>query len=244
VKSRAIPTGVSQLDLASEDLVLPPVRDLDMAVILGKRGRGKSTVTKRLLRREAIRRRILFGDPHDEYSSCGRKTDNVDLGPLPQRMAVEDLVEHPELLGDPRLTMAAVMRGDPDGAAADFRHLVDLAETWGNLLLGFDEIGIYRELVTKEVRYVATQSRHWADGGGHGGVPLVLTTQRGVDVHPGARSQVSILVSFQQSHPEDLEALWDITLSDEFVDAVARLDVGRCCVWRDSNPTTRRKPTP
>lgn len=219
------------LDLVARDRVL----------VVGKTGFGKSTFLKKLLAQlMRKKRRLLFGDYQDEYSVLGEVNEQRTLGPLLQRVTLDELLELPELLDNEELAMAVVMRRDPEEAAEDFSDLVDLAESTGDLVLGFDEVGMFEEHCRKRMHYVATQSRHW-------NVPLILASQRMVDIHPKARSQASHLISFHQDNPADIRAIEVLTLSEEFAASVPLLDVGQHKHWRDSDQRRelkKQRPSP
>lgn len=207
----------------------PELEARDRLLVVGKTGYGKSTWIKLLLAFLMKRgHRILFGDYQDEYSIFGQQNDQRTLGPLTQRITLDELYELPEVLDYEDLALAVVMRRDPEEAAEDFSDLVELAEGTGDLVLGFDEVGMFEEHCRKRMHYVATQSRHW-------NVPLILASQRMVDIHPKARSQASHLVTFHQDNPADLKAIEILTLSEEFAASVPLLDVGQLKHWRDSD---------
>lgn len=210
---------------------LKPLHPREVLFVTGKRGKGKSSFVKRHLALELkAGRRILCIDPHDEYSRAGRKTPEVELGPLATHCTVDELQQRPlEILQDPRLSLSVVIRRRPDEAAEDVEDIIELVESAGDLLLVLDEVGLYRQHCAETMFYVATQSRHWGAG-----VPVIFVAQRAVHLHPDARAQAAHFVSFRQDNPADVSAIAELTRDQAFADAVACLGVGEFRHWQDS----------
>lgn len=202
-----------------------------MVLIVGKRGCGKSHFAKALAGAElAAGARVVAFDPHDEYSKKGRKSPQVNLGPLAERVTVDQLIEHPELLDAKRLSLAVVPEGVPNDELADaFRDVQELVTSTGRLTFIADEIGEYSDEAAGELNSLATQSRHYE-------AALVLVAQRMTQIPKTARTQASVLHTFLQSNPEDLEALVKLTGDKDFAARVSRLPRRKNLTWRDSEP--------
>lgn len=232
MKSSKAPTNATT---SATTTVLEPLEVRDRLIVVGMTGTGKSTWLKKHLEREiAAGRRVLFGDYHDEYSQAGKASEHVVLGPLAMRATMDELLDNLELLDDPALSLAVVMDNAPRAAAEEAAILVDIAQDTGDLLLGFDEVGMWGSYAIDTLHVAATQSRHW-------GVPLVLASQAMVDIHPKARRQATHLVSLRQRNPADLDAIAEITGSKEFAEQVARLELGESKHWRDSFTPHRKE---
>lgn len=213
----------------------------DVVMIVGKRGSGKSTKAKGLIAQQlAEGGRVVAYDLHDEYSIDGEATPNVDLGPLTKRVTMSELLEHPELLDEPNLSLAVVpdngRAATPEECADDIADLVALVRDTGNLLLVLDETGYYYEQSLRTLRQLATQSRHY----GEKGVPLIFVAQRAVMVPRSARDEAGTLFVGLQTDPEDLAALRKLVRSnmtdeqaDAFVQKVATLPKPGILEWRE-----------
>ena len=215
-------------------------RDLspsDVCLIVGKRGTGKSTSAKALagFLMEAGHAVVAF-DPHDEYSQRGRKSEQVYLGPLHDRVTVAELERDPSAL-DTRGSLAVVPSLHRRECAADFGTFVQLIQDTGDVATIVEEVGLLSELAADELNELATQSRHYA-------IPLVLVAQRMTQIPKTARTQASVVVSFLQSNPDDLDALADLADGDkELAARVRSLPAGECVVWRDTTKPRKRKGT-
>lgn len=217
------------LKAASLAVVMLALRGSDVVLITGKRGSGKSTKAKELAASE-IRHghRVVAFDPHDEYSVQGKKTKAVTLGPLKRRVTLERLLEHPEILREPGLSLAVVPSNGTMGVdlAEDFADLVSMIEEVGDVTFIADEVGDYSKYANAELEHIGTQSRHW-------NVPLVLVSQRAIHVPKTARDQVSILFAGVQSDADDLKALAKVARSPDFAEAVSRLPRPGILTWRE-----------
>jgi hypothetical protein len=204
----------------------------EVALVLGKRGSGKSHAAKLLLAAELDGgARVVAFDPHDEYSQKGRKTAEVNLGPLEHRVTVAELEQRPEILDARKLSLAVVptSRRGPE-LAEEFEVVSGMVTATGRLTFCADEIGEYSAHATEEIVSLATQSRHYS-------IPLVLVAQRATQVPKTARSQASRILCGRQDEPDDLAALEKRTrLSDpNFAAKVSRLPRRQLLEWRDTN---------
>lgn len=213
----------------TREWVPAPLQAADVALVVGKRGTGKSTFAKRLAGAEQdAGRSVLVLDPHDEYSRHGRACEAVELGPLRSRCTVDELLASPSLLDQPALSLAVVPEErSAEGLADAVTEVVALAEATGGLTLFLDEVGFYSELIASRLNVLATQSRHAS-------MPLVLVAQRTVQIPKTARTQASALYSFRQTNRDDLKELSELVEDDTFAAAVKRLHRGRFLSWRET----------
>jgi energy-coupling factor transporter ATP-binding protein EcfA2 len=213
----------------------PALEPEDVALYVGKRGSGKSTRAKQLLAAAmAAGQPCVAFDPHDEYSQEGRQSSQVRLGPLTQRMTVEQLAADPDALLEKRLSLAVVPEGlGPREKAEAFSALVDEVLDAGDVVLLADEVGQWGRYCAEQLDELACQSRH-------SGVPVVLVAQRLVQVPKTARTQATLVNSGRQDNPDDLAALADLA-GEGFSEAVARLKRGECVQWVESEGRWPRK---
>lgn len=187
----------------------------------GKTGTGKSTRAKEFIGAALAEGwRVCGLDPHDEFSQAGKPSKEVTLGPLRESMTVEEFLssDHAQtMLDEPELSLALVPRSRPREMAEDFRELVPLVRSTGNLLFFADELGLWATYAEDELNELATQGRH-------DGMPLVFVAQRAIQVPKTARTQLSHVNTGLQDEPSDLDAIAERTRSRAFADAVGRLD--------------------
>jgi len=168
------------------------LRDADRLAVLGITGSGKSHFVKHRLVKRA--KRCVVWDVHSEYA------EPCDL----DEVSLDELVSEPALLSEPNCKLAVVPDwDDPKELALAFNcfmsELKDSKQS-ESLLVVVDECGLLRPHGDGQVIAIAAQSRHWQ-------MPLVLVAQRAVMLPPGARAQLSTIVSFRQTEPEDIDAL-------------------------------------
>lgn len=195
-------------------MLLSVLEPHDLVVITGVRGSGKSSTAKKLI---AVNlnagRRIVAWDPKDEYSRLGRKRKSVELGPLRDRVTLDELLANPEMLDAEDLSLAVVPSNpgteEPDELAADFKELAGQVRLTGDLMFVVDEVGLIEEDARKTLKIVGTQSRHWGDEG----VPLVLIAQRMVLITRSARDMSSIIYTGVQTDPDDLRTLYKLVVA-------------------------------
>lgn len=201
----------------------------DVVLIVGKRGCGKSHHAKILAGAQS---RVVVFDPHDEYSQKGKPSRQVTLGPLRERVTVDQLLEKPELLDAKTLSLAVVPAGYSNKEYANvFDEVAQLVAATGRLTFFADEVGEYSDRAEDTLNSLATQSRHAE-------VALVLVAQRMVQIPKTARTQASCLHTFLQSNPEDLEALVKLTGDKDFAARVSRLPRRKHLTWRDTEEST------
>lgn len=203
----------------------------DVVIVVGKRGCGKSHHAKALAASElAAGARVVAFDPHDEYSAKGRSSPQVSLGPLRDRVTVDQLLERPELLDAKKLSLAVVPECSADEMADAFREVAEMISATGRLTFLADEIGEYSDEAAGTLNSLATQSRHYETA-------LVLVAQRMTQIPKTARTQASVLHTFLQSNPEDLDALVKLTGDRDFAARVSRLPRRKQLTWRDTEGT-------
>lgn len=207
--------------------------------VAGKTGSGKSTLAKAIAAAELARgARVLAFDPHDEWSRLGSDyKGEVTLGPLGRRMTVAELCDDPSALDDPRLSLAVVpeAEAEPDEVADDFKALASLVKDTGGLTFFVDEIGEFGAHCEATLNKVGTGFRKFR-------VPVVITSQRVIQIPKTCRTQLSHLVSFLQDDAEDLDALRK-RQGPDFADRVSRLGQHKFEVWRDGSFSLSRKAT-
>lgn len=204
----------------------------EIMAIPGKRGMGKSTEAKKVCAAELqAGARCAAFDYHDEYSVHGDTNDGVvTLGPLSQRCTVDQLLDRPELMDEPRLSLAIVPRaGSPVYVAGQFKEVHSVWVNTGRFTAFVDELGRFARYAADQLADLATQSRHYK-------IPLVLASQRMVHIPADARSQVTEMRCFRQTHPADLKAIYELTGSEDFAARVPRLRKHEKLKWRDDQP--------
>lgn len=205
--------------------------------LAGKTGSGKSTLAKAIAAGELrAGARVLAFDPHDEWSQHGSDyRGEVTLGPLRSRMTVAELCEDSTVLDDPRLSLAVVPEpeAEPDDVAEDFKALASLVKDTGGLTFFVDEIGEFGAHCEATINKVGTGFRKFR-------VPVVITSQRVIQIPKTCRTQLSHLISFLQDDAEDLDALRK-RQGPEFAERVSRLAQHKFEVWRDGSFSPLRK---
>ena len=198
---------------------------------VGVSGTGKSFAAKAFvaahMKAHPKTHRVVAFDPCDEWSKKGLA--DADKGPLLERVTFDELMRDPSRLDVEPLSLAVVPSDDEEESAAEVFELVALAKSTGHLLLVFDEVGDYGFHPTgqKALSIVARKGRHWK-------CPALFVAQRLTHLPPNARSQLTELVTFFQSHPADVRALEDLTGDKQFAAKVQRLDVQKreSLTWR------------
>ncbi len=213
----------------------------DVVLSIGKRGTGKSTRLKRAIEAAlAAGQRVIVFDVLDEYSRHGRKRSSVELGPLRERMTVEDLAELDvrAVLKETDLALAVVPSSkEPEEWAADFTALLQEVEEVGDLVLGTDELAVWGQFCSKSIDRAACTSRHWGDAG----VALAFGSQRATGIPFTTRTQATQILSGLQDMPADLEALRD-RCGERFAEEVSALRGHEFRHWRDTDGRWERSP--
>jgi hypothetical protein len=189
-------------ELDGELSLLPKPEAEDVYLDLGQRGSGKSTWAKlQIAHWVELGQRVVAFDPRDEHSELGKPSKQHTLGALKQRMTITELQDHPEVLLEPGLNLAVVVRHTIAGATEDLADLLGLLEAAGaeDLLLVIDEVALTSEGSHAIYRELATQSRHE-------GMPLMLISQWATSIPLSCRRQASFIAGHRQSEVADLEA--------------------------------------
>lgn len=186
----------------------------DRVLVVGITGAGKSFWTRfHVVERST---RLFAWDPHADYAAATVRTTLVGAAKaLPQ-------VSRSQF----RLSV-----GEPIGSESFFDRFeawCDLAMTLDRTTLLVEECVAIRSSTSarQKLTLLATQARHR-------GSPLVMVSQRAVHVHPDARSQISKLVAFRQTHPADVRALSEITGKN--AESVTMLPRHVPWVWSESD---------
>jgi energy-coupling factor transporter ATP-binding protein EcfA2 len=192
-------------------LVFRVLEPHEVVVITGVRGSGKSTTAKNLAAAQLeAGKRVLYFDVHDEASRQGKKKKHVELGPLRDRVSVDELLADPALLDADDLSLAVVPDSkEADALAEDLRAVAELVEHTGDLVLFLDEVGEYSDDARRTLKKIGTQSRHWGDEG----TAVVFIAQRMVLITRSARDMASIIYTGVQTDPDDLRALHKLVVS-------------------------------
>lgn len=224
----------SRADLYEEHDRLTPH---EVLAIVGKRGSGKSSVGKMVCLAELEQSaRVLAFDPHDEWSQAGRKTDQVDLGPIPMRLTVQEFLQLREaareaLMLHEELALSLVPRERPREMAEDFCAVARVVQRYGKLTWFVDEVGFFGSHCNEDLNVVSTQFRHYE-------VPIVFLAQRMTQIPLTSRTQIARLYTGLQTDPDDLDAvarLVGLVHGKPFAAGVARLPRREFLEWRDDS---------
>lgn len=223
-------------------IVIMILQPHDLAVIVGKRGSGKSTRAKALIAEQLkAGARVLAFDPNDEYSRHGLVKEHVDLGPLRDRCTVEELLDNVGRGGTwlerSNLSLAVVPESkDPDALAVDLADVHERVAAVGDMVCVLDEVGLYRDTAATTLKVWGTQSRHY----GKRGSPVIACAQRMALIEKNMRDQCSVVITGVQTDPEDLDAIEKMvrnSLGDEgaraFVLRVANLPRPGLAEWHE-----------
>jgi hypothetical protein len=173
--------------------------------------RGKGALMKAwcaFLMREARKKKsgcgLVVFDAHDEYSRHGRERPDCQLGPLPQRMTVDeflDEVKHDEtVVTRADLALALVMEDEdmnPEKVAKQVTEALPVLRDRGNCIVVFDELGYWG-------RYAQTALHAVAACWGKEGIIPFYVSQAVMDTPEDVRKQWSSLVTAQQVKKSDL----------------------------------------
>lgn len=195
----------------------------DVVLIVGKRGSGKSHWYRtHVLPHE---RRVLTWDPHGEHPGDVRLTPDQLVDRLPELAS-----------GNPIRWAITPSSRWPKPCADEFTELVRILDEApaGRYVLAIDEVGIIGERAGEALAHVATQSRHFGEQAGQGGVPLVFLAQRAVQIPKTAREQASQVVTFRQDNAADVDALSE-RIGEQLAAKVWTLNRERheCIHWRE-----------
>lgn len=115
-----------------------------------------------------------------------------------------------------------------EAAARAFTLVHRLLQHAGDCVVVADEVGLWGAECASDLATLATM-------GSHSGLRGIFIAQRPALVPATVRSQCDCVVAFKTVHPADVETLRDVTGSEEFSEAVKRLPLGECLVWRANN---------
>ena len=179
-------------------------------------------------------RRVVAVDPFDEYSVTGRGK-YTNRGPLLEAMSPRELALDPDKLHESGMSLAVVPEQPATriGAARAFSLLSRLVRHAGDAAVICSEVGLYAEACGEQLKELATTGRH-------AGLMGIFDAQRPALIPATVRSQCDCLVAFHAFHPADLEVIREVTGDEEFTDAVTRLDVGQCLLWRSNQQNKTR----
>jgi DNA helicase HerA-like ATPase len=185
-------------------------------LVLGVTGTGKSYWTQRQVVETSPR--VCVWDPHAEYG-C-------------ETVSPEELEDAPHKLRAASVQLSCVPDwDDPESIVPQFASWVRTCRLHAEgVVLVVDEI-VLLEGAAAWLKLLATQSRHWD-------CPLVLVSQRATSIPKTARAQMSRVVSFLQSDPDDVEALRAVI--GEKADQVPKLARHEHIDWHEDERFRRR----
>jgi DNA polymerase III delta prime subunit len=195
-------SGKGPAKAAEKPVILQPS---DLLLVLGVRGSGKTTWARDHV--WATAKRAVAWDVFREF-------------PTEHRVSPYELADDAE-----KIMKAGKVAITPDSGgqamADEFALAMDILSCFGGYVLLVDEVGLLRRYGEATLSQLATVSRHWGAEEGEPGVPVVMLSQRATQIPPTAREQASMVVSFAQRSPDDLDALAD-RCGDEFAAKVRR----------------------
>lgn len=191
----------------------------DRVLVVGITGSGKSHFVKERIVTPA--KRVVVWDPHAEYAV------KCDL----DEVCFWELQNEPELLKQRHLRLSIVPEWDDiDELVEQLCQLVRLlrrSRGKHTTTLVIEECGVIRPRGDGVLGLLSTQARHW-------NVPLVMVAQRAAQVPPTAREQVSRIISFRQSSPDDIAALTE-RIGDVKGSKIASLPRRHFVTWSESD---------
>jgi hypothetical protein len=218
--------------------VEPPPEAGQILIVVGKMGSWKSTWAKAQVASWPDSVRVVAFDYCDEWSRLGRVSKHTRLGPLTQRMTVDELHNRPEVLDDAYLRLAVVPQGGADQRAQDFRDVISI--------LGVDGTGRDRDLVlvVEEVWATAAACQNeygtLATLGRHSGLALMLIAQWASAIPHMARRQAALIAAHRQEFDIDIDALTP-PMPFEQAERVRHLKRGEREIWREDSAALEPK---
>lgn len=193
--------------------------DLDVAMVVGMRGRGKTHHVKH----EVLPNQPAWvvWDPKHEYGSDpGHVAHVVSFDQLCALEAAGDsLLARPGI----KLVVRPTRNLRPAELSEQFGEFIDLISSSRNFVLVVDEVGLLTKHAEEDLVFLATQSRHWL-------VPVVFLAQRAVQIPVTAREQSSIVVSFRQKRKADIDALAE-EIGEDLASKIRTLPLRECVKW-------------
>lgn len=156
----------------------------DQIVVTGRKGTGKSTYVKALLR--PITSFIVF-DYHHEHGTFGYPVADLEKIPLLWTKGVHRIIYLPRYR-----------------SFEELEELCKIAKALRNLMVIVDECD---RVVPKKISLNETQIGDVVHGGRHYGVGLITVTRRFADLHEGFISQSDWIVFFSQHSDGDIQRL-------------------------------------
>lgn len=188
-----------------------------IVVICGRKGSGKSSFARRILKTCP---RIFIFDPLDEYDWCPNRFDDPP--------AVEDWLEWS--YGDRHCAARFV----PDDIGPDFQEICELVDDYGNLTFCVEET----PLVTPNASFIPREFDRLVRTGRHRGINLLFIGQRSTELARRCTAAADFIVYFATREPRDLREIAE-RLGNEQADRVSQLGLhGYICFdvvnWRDA----------
>jgi hypothetical protein len=209
----------------------------DIWVVVGKMGTGKSTWAKAQVATWPDSIRVICFDYCDEWSRLGRASKHVRLGPLTQRMTVDEICASPAVLDAPYLRLAVVPEGTRAERAEDFRDLLALLDVGGgddrDCVLVVEEVWATAALCKDEYGTLATLGRH-------SGLAMVFVAQWASAIPHEVRRQARLIAAHTQTLPLDIDALAEV-MGEEAAARVRHLPKGEAEIWREAEPKREKK---
>jgi DNA helicase HerA-like ATPase len=156
----------------------------DQIVVCGRKGSGKSTLVKELIRKTLS---FIIFDYHHEHTALGYPTRDLNAIPLLWTKGAHRIVYLPKYR-----------------SLEELERLSAIAKLLRNLVLIVDECD---RVIPKKISLNETGIGDLVHGGRHYGVGLITVTRRFADLHEGFISQADFIVFFSQHSAGDLERL-------------------------------------
>lgn len=189
------------------------------SIVLGVTGTGKTRAVQRACAaRMAHGGAVMVIDPKGEYHDLAQMTPQGCLAALVSGHRMRGVAVVPSwqsldsLSADVALALDSLRYRAPGG---------------GPLLVVVEECGLLRGEAREALEIVATVGRAW-------GVELCCVAQRATQVPATVRAQASMIASFRQTHPADLEALEEI-VGEERALAIRSLPRYKHVTWTESD---------
>lgn len=189
-----------------EDLLELELKHGESVGIIGVSQYGKSKLAKEMAEQLLEKlKRVIAWDPCWEWGADALKREHTPPGPLASTVTVTQLEQNPQLLLDPRLSLAVRpvdIYAPRKELAAQFERFIYLVRTTNSseLHIFVDECGILR-------KYCEEALDDLVERGGKDGLLPYLLGQRWVHFGTNQRAELAYLVALAQHKSSDLTHL-------------------------------------